>query len=100
MPRPNSGENKLSMEELQKRFGALNTRRIQVETQLGEEQKRLTELRREAKEKFGTDEIEALTAKLEALEIENEKKRSEYQQHLVEIEANLKRIETDSTPEV
>jgi hypothetical protein len=81
------------MEQLQKRFDQLNTRRIQIETQLEQEQKQLARLKQEAREKFGTDDLDELAAMLARMESENEQKRADYQRHLESIEAQLKAID-------
>ena len=78
-----------TIEELRTRYEALNTRRIQVTVQLESARTRLAGLQEQAREKYGTDDIEELEAKLEEMRADNEQKRAEYQASLDGIEADL-----------
>ncbi|WP_437187433.1 hypothetical protein SH668x_000828 [Planctomicrobium sp. SH668] len=82
-----------SIEQLTQRFTALNTKKIQAETKLEKAQEQLAELKKEAREKYGTDDAEALQLKLDQMQSENQQKRADYQSQLDKIEADLVEIE-------
>ena len=82
-----------SIEQLQKRYESLNTRKIQAETHRDNAKKRLEELRSEARDKYGTDDVAELEKKLAEMKADNERKRSEYQQSLDKIEGELAEVE-------
>lgn len=90
---PENGASQQTIEQLQKRYQALNTRRIQAETNLENARKQLEGLKKEAREKYGTDDIDQLRQQLESMKAENERKRSEYESQLNQIEANLAAVE-------
>ena len=85
-----------SIEGLRKRFDALHTRSIQIQTQLEAEQRRLSELKSEAMSQFGTDDIGQLTEKLRELERANAEKVAAYQASLDSIEQALSRVESEA----
>jgi hypothetical protein len=80
------------IERLKQRFTDLNVKKIQADTKLRESQSRLDELKRQAREQYGTDDLDELKRKLQAMKAENERLRAEYQQHLDGIEAELDRV--------
>lgn len=82
------------IDALKKRFDALNTKKIQAETNKDAAEKRLTELKERARREFGTDDIDALKQKLADLTADNQRKRAEYQTHLNEIETKLAEVES------
>ena len=82
------------IEVLQQRFQSLNTRKIQSETNLENAKKELERLQREAREKYGTDDVDELRKKLEQMKSDNEEKRRNYQADLDRIESELSEIET------
>lgn len=84
-----------TIEQLQQRYAKFNEQQIRVQAQLEGAQKRLAELQQKAKEEFGTDDVESLQEKLEAMKMENEKKRSEYAKGLDKIEAKLAEVENE-----
>ena len=86
------------IEELQQRYQSLNAKRITAEADLKNAQKRLDELRQEARAKYGTDDIEQLERKLQAMREENEQKRSAYQAELDRIEDALAEVENRFEP--
>ena len=88
---PTNGEQ--SIEELQQRFQKLDKRKTQAETNLENAQKQLAALHKEAREKYGTDDVAELRAKLEAMKAENDQKRRAYQAELDQIEADLAAVE-------
>jgi len=87
-------EGRQPIEVLQQRFQSLNTRKIQSETNLENARKELERLQREAREKYGTDDVDALRKKLEQMKSDNEEKRRSYQADLDRIESELSEIET------
>ncbi|MFO8112514.1 MAG: hypothetical protein R6T92_08405 [Desulfosalsimonadaceae bacterium] len=84
---------KQSIESLTDRYNKLHTRKIEAETNLKTARKQLDQLKKEALEKYGTDDLDALKKKLAEMETENEKKRAQYQQSLDQIESLLKQVE-------
>jgi hypothetical protein len=82
-----------TIEELQKRYEKLHTRKIQAETQRDTARKRLEELKAEARAKYQTDDVEQLRQKLEQMRLENEQKRAQYQADLDGIERELAAVE-------
>ena len=90
-----------SIEELRGRYEKLNTRKIQVQERLDTARQRLQELQAQAqaqaqaRENYGTDDVAALQSKLEEMKGENLRKRTEYQQSLDAIEADLAKVETE-----
>lgn len=90
-PLASSGEQ--TIEQLQARYQALNTKKIQAETNLENAKKQLADLQKEAREKYGTDDVAALRAKLDAMKAENDAKRRSYQADLDRIEGDLKTVE-------
>ena len=85
---------KQSIDELRKRHQRLNERKIAAETELKGAIKRLDELKKEARETFGTDDILELQKKLKQMEAENESKRAAYQAELERIETDLASVES------
>jgi hypothetical protein len=84
---------KQTIEQLQQRYERLNTQKIQCETKLESARAELEKLRREAREKYGTDDLVELQAKLEQMKADNEQKRAQYQADLDRIEADLDQVE-------
>ncbi|QDT31676.1 hypothetical protein [Thalassoglobus polymorphus] len=81
------------IEELQKRYNDLNTRKIQAETNLLNSQKQLETHKSQAREKYGTDDVAELRKQLEEMKAENERKRREYQESLDRIEKDLTQVD-------
>lgn len=81
------------IDSLKTRFEDLKSRKITAEANLKNANATLEELRREARSQFGTDDLDALRQKLREMEEENERIRSEYEQHLNEIENGLAEVE-------
>lgn len=84
-----------SIEDLKEEYERLNERKIQAQTQLEEATKQLEALQNEAVAEFETSDIEELKNKLEQMETENEKRRSDYQQLLEGISGELAKVEQD-----
>jgi DNA repair exonuclease SbcCD ATPase subunit len=89
-----SGNGAESLEELRKRYDELQQRKIRAEADREGAQKRLDELKEEARATYGTDDIEELKKKLSEMKAENERKRAEYQAHLEKIERDLAEVES------
>jgi predicted nucleic acid-binding Zn-ribbon protein len=85
-----------TIEQLKEEYDELNKRKIQTDTQLRLAEEQLAELRKAAIAEFETSDIEELEAKLKKMEQENERRRSEYQQLLDEISADLKKIDSEA----
>ena len=68
-------------------------RKIQLQTQKETAQKRLDELKKQAKKQFGTDDLDELQEKLEEMKDSNAKQLSEYQSSLDAIEKKLVEID-------
>jgi len=82
-----------TIEQLQKRYHDLNEQKIQAATRLEGATSQLEALRKEAREKYGTDDLAALQEKLVAMRAENEAKRQKYQADLDAIQSALKEVE-------
>ena len=82
-----------SIEELQERYARLHTKKIQADTNLLHARNQLEQLRKEAREKYGTDDLAELRKKLGQMQSENEAARAGYQQELERIEADLAAVE-------
>ncbi len=81
------------IERLQKRYNDLQHAKTRAETNRDNVHKRLDELKSEAREKFGTDDLNQLQSQLETLKLENEKKRADYEKELDKVEQKLAEIE-------
>jgi hypothetical protein len=92
-----------TIEQLQQRYDKLHKQRIQAETKLESARTQLEALQKEAREKYGTDDLAKLQELLQTMKEENERKRSAYQADLDRIELDLEGVEqrfaTGSTPE-
>jgi hypothetical protein len=88
-----AGDGRQTIEILQQRYQSLNTRKIQSETHLENARKELERLQREAKDKYGTDDVDELRRLLEQMKTDNEEKRRNYQADLDRIESELSEIE-------
>lgn len=82
-----------SIEQLRERYEKLNHRKTEATTLLKQAEGELERLRAEAKEKFGTDDLEALKKKLAEMEAENLRRREAYQKQLDAIDAALKEVD-------
>ncbi len=86
---------KETIEELTERFRKLDKKKTTAEANLKTACERLEELKKEAREKYETDDLQELKEKLTKIEKENEEKLSTYQQALNDIEKNLENIEKE-----
>jgi hypothetical protein len=82
------------IEELRERYDSLKTQKITAEANLKTSKDNLEKLKKEAKEKYGTDDLTSLRAKLEEMKTENKRRLAEYQEHLTGIERQLAEVET------
>jgi len=83
------------IETLTTHYQELNKRKIESERDLVNAEKSLDELKQQALNDYGTDQLDALKEKLEQIKAENERKRADYHQTLGQIETELAKIETD-----
>ena len=83
----------MSIEQLRKRFEDLKEEKITAGANYENARKQLDEHKATARTEYGTDDLEALRAKLKEIEAENERKRSDYQAHLDKIDADLKEVD-------
>jgi chromosome segregation ATPase len=83
-----------AIEELQSRYDQLSHERTRIGTQRETAQKQLETLQSRAVKEFGTADLEELEKQLQAMKLENEKKRAEYQASLERVERDLSEIET------
>jgi hypothetical protein len=81
------------IEKLRQRHRALETQKITAEANLNNSEEILQRLKKQAREQYGTDDVEELRKKLEEMKSENQRKCADYQQHLDDIERDLKKVE-------
>jgi chromosome segregation ATPase len=82
-----------TIEQLQERYKKLDKQKTQAETTLELARGQLAALQKDAREKYGTDDLTELQAKLAAMQAENEQKRAAYQAELERIETDLAAVE-------
>jgi hypothetical protein len=85
------------IEELRERYEVLRTKKITVEAKLKMSKATLENLQKQARERYGTDDLEELRKRLDAMKFENERKRADYQRHLDDIECQLAEVEQQHT---
>ena len=81
-----------SIEQLQARYDGLNEQKIKVNAQREHAMQRLEELKAQAKEQYGSDDVEQLSSMLKEMKSKNEKMRSQYQASLDGIDQDLSAI--------
>jgi hypothetical protein len=81
------------IEKLRKRYETLRDKKITAEANLQTSAEMLENLKKQARDKYGTDDLATLRSKLDEMTEENERKRIDYQQHLTEIETALAAVE-------
>ena len=84
-----------SMEQLQARYGQLHKKQIQAETNLKHAEEQLADLRKQAVENYGTDNLDELRSNLTKMKAENEARRKDYQASLDKIESDLAEVERE-----
>lgn len=90
---------KQSIDQLQERYQALQERKIKAGAQRDSAKERLEELKKQAREKYDTDDLEELKTKLEQMKAENEEKRAKYQADLDKIDEGLREVEAKFAPQ-
>ncbi|HLX61135.1 MAG TPA: hypothetical protein VKX17_07615 [Planctomycetota bacterium] len=90
----NNGE-KQPIETLKQRYQDLDRKKITAEANLKAAEERLGELKADAKQKYGTDDLAELERKLAEMKAENESKRAKYQADLDRIEQDLNAVERE-----
>ena len=83
------------IESLKRRHRELENQKIAAQTNLDRAAEELDQLKRDAREQYGTDDLEQLRLKLEEMKRDNERKRVDYDGHLAQIENELSQIEND-----
>jgi len=81
------------IETLKQRYEKMRDKKTEAETLLRTAKAELERLQADARERFGTDDLDQLKAKLAAMEADNLKKRKDYQALLDGIERDLKAVE-------
>jgi hypothetical protein len=81
------------IETLKKRHRELDRKKTTAEANQRSAEDQLAKLKDEAKEKYGTDDLEELRQKLDEMKQQNIQKRRAYQAHLDQIENKLQEIE-------
>ncbi len=82
-----------NIEQLRKRFEALNEKRIAAETNRKSAEEALEKLRKKARDEYQTDDLAELQKKLKDMIANNERLRADYQKHLDGIETQLASVE-------
>ena len=88
-----AGGGQQTIEVLQKRYQTLRDKKVQSETNHANAQRSLDELKQQAREKYGTDDVAELERMLARMRQENEERRSQYQAELDRIESDLAGVE-------
>lgn len=83
------------IESLKKRHKELERQKTTAEANLKNALDQLEALKQEAREKYSTDDLDALRTLLTKMKSENEQKRAQYEKHLDEIETALAKVEAD-----
>jgi hypothetical protein len=83
----------LDMQHLSERYKELDRKKTIAETNLENSTRELEDLKRQARETYGTDDLENLKAMLQQMKDDNERKRAEYQQHILQIEDSLAEVQ-------
>jgi hypothetical protein len=86
----------LDIEQLKKRHKELEKQKTTIEANLQTAIDQLDALKAESRQRFGTDDLDELKRKLDAMRQENEQKRAQYQSHLEQIELRLAEVERQS----
>jgi len=86
-----SGESQ-TIEQLQDRYEGLNEQKIKVSAQREHALQRLEELKTQAKQQYGSDDVEQLAVMLKEMKSKNEEMRSQYQSALDGIDQDLAAI--------
>ena len=95
MPAENRTKPALDIEQLKKKHKELEKQKTTAEANLKTATDNLEVLKEQARKTYGTDNLDELRAKLEEMRRENDRKRTDYQHHLDQIESRLTEIERD-----
>ncbi|MBA3238175.1 MAG: hypothetical protein H0T62_07510 [Parachlamydiaceae bacterium] len=90
-----NSSNNQTIDQLTVRYTKLNEKRIRAESDLKHAEDQLLKLKSDARTMWGTDDIHELDEKLQEMRKSNEKKLTDYQKHLDEIETKLKKIDEE-----
>ena len=90
-----SEDGRSEIEALRARYKDLHDRKVAAGANLKTSQKALERLKEKARAEYGTDDIDELREKLNAMKAENEKRRQEYEKHLDEIDVGLEKIDRE-----
>ncbi len=82
------------LESLKTDYKELETKKIQTDTNIKTLETELERLREQARESYGTSDLEKLRDLLEARRRDNEQMLTEYEQHIRSIKKRLDEIET------
>ena len=92
---PSNPSKPQDIEQLRKRYTDLDRKKAAAEANLKTATDNLEVLKEQARKTYGTDNLDELRAKLEEMRRENDRKRTDYQHHLDQIESRLTEIERD-----
>ena len=95
MPSPKKNDGKQTIEQLQARYDEFRSQKVKFETQRDAAKEELDKLKLQAKELYGSDDIETLEQMLSEMKAENEAKRSQYQATLDSIEEKIRSVEQE-----
>ncbi len=89
---PEKNATSQTIEELQARFEDFKEQKLVVEVQKKSALEKLNEIKKEALDKWGSDDLDELKSSLKKMKKENEQKRARYQKSLDDIEQHLVQI--------
>ena len=81
------------MNALRNRYETLKEEKTRCETNIENAKQQLEKLYEKARTEYGTDDLDALRAKLEAMKAENARRQETYKASLDTIEADLKAVD-------
>ena len=81
------------IDELRARYDKLKEKRLLAQNNLDNANKQLAELKKQAQEQWGTDDLAQLSSKLEEMRKENEQRVAAYRAHLDTVEQELRQVE-------
>jgi hypothetical protein len=84
---------KSEIDELRSRYDKLREKRLLAQNNLDNANRQLQELKKQAQEQWGTDDLEQLGSKLAQMRKENEQRVAAYRAHLDTIEQELNQVE-------
>ena len=87
-----NAKSKQTIDQLKRRFEKLNAEKIRAGAQLEGAEKHLARLQQQARDEFGTEDLDELRNKLRQMEEENERRRAAYQESLDAIDADLETV--------